>query len=94
MTFPDSTLLDEQQASDTFALALKKLGFEQVETLDIYIRNVPLIANRRTDGYASQTEIDGKYVCHHMDNKTKKRLLEKIAGRLSTDLSVEIVPNA
>jgi hypothetical protein len=72
--FPDGTILHEQQASDTFALALQRFGLSRVEALDIYVRNLPLAGNVRSDSYASQTEIDGKYVCHHMENTRKKRI--------------------
>ncbi len=91
VTFGDGTVLEEQQASDTFALALSRIGLSHVETLGIYIRNLPLVGTIKSDGYACQTEIDGKFVCHHMDNKGKKALLDKIAKRLSTPIKVEIV---
>ena len=93
VTFPDGTVLHEQQASDTFALALQRLGLSRVEALGIYVRNLPLVGNARSDSYASQTEIDGKYVCHHMENTRKKRVLERVAKRLSEAIEVEVVPN-
>jgi len=93
VTFADGTVFDEQQASDTFALALRRLGLSRVEQLGIYVRNLPLVGNVKSDGYACQTEIDGKYVCHHMETQRKKRLLDKIAKLLSTPIKVEIIPN-
>ncbi len=93
VTFPDGTLLEDQQASDTFALALQRFGLSRVEELGYYVRNLPLVGSTRSDSYACQTEIDGKYVCHHMDNKTKKRFLDRVARRLSMPIEVQIVPN-
>ena len=93
VTFSDGTVFNEQQASDTFALTLSRLGLDRVEALGIYIRNVPLVGPTKIDGYASQTPIAGKYVCHHMANKDKKKLLEKIARKLTTSIEVEILPS-
>jgi hypothetical protein len=93
VTFPDGTVLQEQQASDTLALALQRLDLSPVEALGIYVRNLPLVGNARGDSYASQTEIGGKFVCHHMENVPKKKILERVAKRLSEPIQVEIVPN-
>jgi len=93
VTFGDGSVLEEHQASDTFALVLSRFGLARVEAMDIYVRNLPLVGSAKSNHYASQTEIDGKYICHHSDNKGKKKLLEKIAKRLSTPIRVEIVPS-
>jgi len=94
VTFNDGTVISEQQASDTFALVLSRLGLERVAALKLYIRNLPIVGTERIEGYANQIEIDGKYICHHTDNKNKKKLLEMIARQLSASIVVELVPSA
>lgn len=93
VTFPDGSVVEEHQASDTFALALSRLGLSRVQALGIHVRNLPLVADTKSDHYPCQTPIDGKYICHHSDNKGKKKLLEKLAKQLFSPMQVDIVPN-
>lgn len=93
VTFGDGTVLEEHQASDTFALVLSRFGLARVEAMGIRVRNLPLVGSVKSANYASQNEIEGKYICHHSDNRSKKRLLEKIANRLAIPVKVEVVPN-
>jgi hypothetical protein len=85
-------VFDEQQAADTFALALGRIGLRSVESLDIYVRNLPLVSTSRSDDYC-QTPIEGRYICTHSSTKEKKKLLEKISKRLSAPMAIEIMPN-
>ena len=92
VTFSDGTVIDEQQAADTFALALSRLGLPSVEALGIYVRNLPLVSMSRGEEYC-QTPIENRYVCTHSSTKEKKKLLERISKKLAAPMEIEILPN-
>jgi DGQHR domain-containing protein len=93
VTLNGGTVIEEHKAADTFALALSRLGLSKVEALGIKVRNVPLIANSRSDTQFNQTKIEGKYICTHSSTKEKKETLDLVANKLGTPLTVEVIEN-
>jgi hypothetical protein len=87
--FPDGTTIEEHYAADTFALALKHIGFARVEALGLTENRLPLVGNTRSEEYG-QRRIDGKYVCTHSSTQKKKETLEKIAKKLGLSLKVDV----
>jgi hypothetical protein len=92
VTLNDGTVIEEHQAALTFATVLCQLGLSRVEALGITVRNLPLVADFKSDEYG-QTKMDGKYICTHSSTKEKKETLELIGKKLGTPLKVEIIEN-
>jgi hypothetical protein len=90
VTFDGGPTIEEYYAADTFALALKRMGFDRVVALGIKERNVPLVGDIKSDQYG-QRRVDGKYVCTHSSTPEKKETLERVAKRLGVSLKVEIM---
>ena len=88
--FSDGTTLEEYYAADTFALAIRHMGLNRVETLGLAENGLPLVGNVRSDKYA-QRRIDGKYICTHSGTQTKKDHLAKIAKKLGVTAKIEII---
>jgi hypothetical protein len=86
--FNNGKLIEEYFAADTFALAIKEMGFSKVEALGLTQEGLPLVGTQKSRDY-NQRQIDGKYVCVHSSTNRKKEILETIAGRLDVGLKVE-----
>jgi hypothetical protein len=80
----------ERYAADTFALAIKEIGFDKIEALGLSAQGLPLVGSKRSNE-RNQRHIDGKYICVHSSTNRKKEILETIAGRLGLGLKVEII---
>ena len=90
VTFDDGQKIEEYYAADTFALALRRIGFPRVEGLKLLRGKVPLVGNTKSDQYV-QRRVDGKYICTHSSTKEKKETLEEVAKKLGVKLKVEII---
>jgi hypothetical protein len=88
--FNSGKVIEEYFAADTFALAIKEMGFGKIETLGLSQEGLPLVGTKKSSDY-NQRQIDGKYVCVHSSTNRKKEILETIAGRLGIGLKVEII---
>jgi len=89
--FKDGTVLFEHIAADTFAMAIKKLGYQRVIDLGVKVNNFPLVSKHRSENY-SQKKIDGYFVMTHSSTEDKRDLLLKIATELNERITVDIVP--
>ena len=89
--FKDGTVLFESKAADTFAKAIKKLGFTRVIDLGIKVNTFPLVSKQHSEQY-SQTEIDGYLVMTHSSTEAKRDQLLKIAAVLKETVTVDVVP--
>ncbi len=96
VTFPDGTIIAEKKAVNTFVQAVKRIGVarvrQAVEAENLVISKVPLISNRHDKKYGhSQHELgDGWLLITHCNNKTKKKMLERVSDALGLGLIVEI----
>ena len=88
--FNNGEVIEENYAADTFALAIKKMGFGKVEALGLTQEGLPLVGTKRSSEY-NQRQIDGKYICVHSSTNRKKEILETIASRLGVGLKTEII---
>jgi hypothetical protein len=83
-------VIEEYFAADTFALAIKEMGFSKIEALGLTQEGLPLVGTKKSSDY-NQRRIDGKYVCVHSSTNRKKEILETLASRLGLGLKVEII---
>lgn len=90
--FPDGEVIYERKASETFALAIKKLGFQRVIDLGIKVNNFPLVSKEKADEKYNQTEIDSFRIMTHSNTEFKRELLLKLGRALNVDINVNIVP--
>ena len=88
---PDGTTIRETTAAQTFARAIKELGFKRVAELGKRVNGYPLVSTKRHPTYCQQL-VDGHYIFTHSSTKSKKALLEEIADELNEPLKVTIVP--
>ncbi|WP_133066203.1 hypothetical protein [Mameliella alba] len=88
--FRDGTVISEPKAAETFALTLKKIGFDRVQALHKVVNNEEMISNTPSRKY-NDTMIDGLYVKTHSSTSAKKRQLEDISSALNCGLSIQIV---
>lgn len=90
---PDGSIIEEQKAASTMALALKEIGAERVVELNIPLDGMNLVTLGGNPMYkASQVEVGGGYFVNtHSNTITKKRQLERIFRTLKMEWRVEIV---
>jgi hypothetical protein len=93
VTFGDGVVIEEYNATATFAQALQRLDLARVAALGLTLVGIPLVGKAKSDQYG-QWKIDGFYICMHSSTQRKKELLEKIAGELGIPLKVVIVPTS
>lgn len=92
VTMPDSIQISLSTGADTFVEVIEKLGIEQVRRLGIKIGQYLLVSPY--NDYPHSTRRSGSYwIITNTSTKQKKRLLERIAERLSVSLKVEIIEN-
>lgn len=88
--FNDGTVIYESVAAVSFAMAIKKLGFQRVIGLGINVNKFPLVSRQHSDNY-TQTAIDGYLVMTHSSTESKREQLQTIAAELREHLTVDIV---
>lgn len=91
VVFPDGTVIREQTAAETLALAIKKIGFERVEALGIMVNGENIVSRQKSPRY-SDTFLPPFYVKTHSNTEQKRRNLERISEKLDLGLTVSIVP--
>ena len=74
--------------ADTFVAAIEKVGVDQVFSLGIECRRVPLMSTVDWPGI-QQRESGDYYIVTDSSSRTKKLILEKIARELNVDLIVD-----
>ncbi|MGD0625688.1 MAG: hypothetical protein ABSB32_13330 [Thermodesulfobacteriota bacterium] len=88
--FKDGTEITEPIAADTFVDVLNRIGVNEVESLGITVRGIPLVGERRSSQY-QQRRISGRYVVTHSSTAEKADTLKEIAKRLGVGLNVDII---
>ncbi|MFM2275236.1 MAG: hypothetical protein RL211_1108 [Pseudomonadota bacterium] len=89
--FPDSSVIFEAKAADTFAKVLKVLGLQKVSQLGLKMNNHPLVSKQKSENY-SQTAIDEYLIMTHSNTEQKREKLLEIARALNVALTVDVVP--
>ena len=90
---PDGTWISENTGIDTFIAVIKAIGIEKVKELDLFVNEIPLIADCRDEDGRAQREVKTEegtiyWVVSGTDMKRKKKILEDIADRLEPDITV------
>jgi hypothetical protein len=88
--FPDGTVICEQKAAETLALAIKKIGFERVAALNVQVNGENIVSRQKSPKYY-ETFLPPFYVKTHSSTDQKKRNLERISEKLGLGLVVSIV---
>lgn len=88
--FPDGTVICEQKAATTLALAIKKIGFDRVEALNIQVNGENIVSRQESRRY-NDTFLSQFYFKTHSSTDQKKRNLERISEKLGLRLVVSIV---
>ena len=93
ITFDDSSILCEKNASETFARFIERIGAERVESLGIVRNKIKLISREKSPIYASsQKEVgEGLYLLTNIPNQTKKEDILYIAKYFNVNVTVEIL---
>ena len=91
VAFPNGKTVSNHFASETFAEAIKIIGYEKVEALKIVYCGVPIVSRKKDEFYNQQQIKSGIYVMTHSSNKMKKQLLDEISNRLNLNLEVEVI---
>ena len=88
--FKDGTEITEHIAADTFVDVLNCIGINEVESLGIIVRGVPLVGEKRSSQY-QQRRISGKYIVTHSSTAEKAETLEEISKRLGVGITVDVM---
>ena len=90
VTFPDGTVIREDNASDTFVQALEKIGIDKIKTLHLVSFKRPFIDSAPHDTYQSRQLSTGEYVCTNLGNERKVIFINTISERLDLDIIAEV----
>ena len=92
VTMPNSEIIRHRYSTDTFCEVIKKIGVEQIRSLDLTYAGFPFLdpISRHPDHYRPNTI--GRYYVG-MPNPTDKKaeLLNKIAKGLGINLTARII---
>jgi len=89
----DGSIIQENNAANTFIAAIKEAGLRRVRSLGIYSRGINIVSTTKDKKYASaHHEVEpGIYVLTHSSTLEKKDRLEKISSALKMGWRVDIV---
>lgn len=87
--FPDGTVICEPKAAETLAQAIKKIGFEKVEALNVQVNRENIVSRQKSLKY-NDTLLESFYVKTHSSTDQKKKNLERISKELGLKLVVSI----
>lgn len=87
--FPDGTVICEPKAAETLALAIKKIGFEEVEALNVRVNRENIVSRQKSRKY-NDTFLAPFYIKTHSSTDQKKNL-ERISEKLGLRLVVSIL---
>lgn len=89
----DGTIIQKDNAANTFIAAIKEAGLMKVRSLNIPLCGINIVSTTKDKKYASaHHEVEpGIFVLTHSNTKDKKRILDKINSALKMGWRVEIV---
>ncbi|MDR0206534.1 MAG: hypothetical protein LBI45_04680 [Bacteroidales bacterium] len=91
VTFPDGTQISENEASETLAETINKIGIDKVKNLYMIIDNVAFISKNKEPMHRF-IALEGDYFANvNSSSLKKKRQLEFISKKLNLGLIIEIV---
>ncbi len=74
----------------TFAMVIKEIGIEKVQSLNIMCNKYPLISPERPKNYGSQKIANGCFVMTNTSTARKMSILNQIATALNLDMKITI----
>ena len=88
VTMSDQTEIRHDNASDTFCEILRKFGFEAVHERE------PRVVSKDPFSHAKHRQVDGYWINLNNGTKPKKRILDRIAGKLGFGgaWNVKVIP--
>lgn len=96
VSFPDDTVIEEPRVSNTLARCIKKIGWCEVQDLNIRVSGMNLVVNELNPNPTyrrAQIEIDnGVYVNTGSNTDVKLEQLKRISNSLKLNLKIEKVP--
>lgn len=90
ITLPDGRVVQRPTAAAAFVDVLRRLGMEQVRSLQLKVSGVPLVATSQHPKYA-QRPCGPWWICTHSNTLAKKELLEKVGKALHKPLTVDVI---
>ena len=90
VTFPDGTVIREDNASETFVQALEKIGIDRIKDLRLTSFKRPFIDTEPHASYQSHQLSTGEYVCTNLGNERKILFLNMISEKLDLDIVSEL----
>jgi hypothetical protein len=88
---PDRSVISHPSGIDTFAEALRFMGFSRVAALGLHYSKYPIVA-RENSGGIYRVETMGWYVLSNCPNVLKAIYLNEIADALDEPIIAEIIP--
>ena len=96
ITFPDGTVIEEPRVSNTLVKCIRKIGWAEVQDLNIRIAGMNLVVNElhaNPTYRRAQVELDdGVYVNTGSNTDVKIEQLKRISKELKQRLKIEKVP--
>lgn len=96
VTFPDGTVIEEPRVSNTLVKCIRKIGWAEVQDLNIRIAGMNLVVNElhaNPTYRRAQVELDdGVYVNTGLNTDVKIEQLKRISKELKQRLKIEKVP--
>ena len=89
--------ISEDTGIDTFIEVIKTLGIEEVKNLELSVNGIPLVSDCDYPDKAQrkiETETAIYYIVSGTNTETKKRILDNIAVRLESGMTVFANPRA
>ncbi|MCK9500038.1 MAG: type I restriction enzyme HsdR N-terminal domain-containing protein, partial [Bacteroidales bacterium] len=92
VTFPDKTVFKNKKVVDTFVQTIKKIGPENVMSLNLYRAGVPIVSEVKDEFY-NQHKIGKYWIMVHTSTKEKIAVLNEINDKLNLKLMIETFMN-
>lgn len=92
--FPDGTIIDESNSTNTFVDSIRHIGLQRVSAVSIYKDGVPLVSTQAPESprlARKFREIEGYFINTHSGTNAKARYIQRIAEALRLDISVRII---
>lgn len=88
--FPDGKIVTGKTGAESMALALDKMGLENVKKLGIQVSGVYLISDEKSENY-SQYIIGSHYIMTNLSTISKIALLERVSKKLGVKIRIEVI---
>jgi len=94
VTFPNGQIINDNEAINTFIKTIQEFGFDKVQQMSVS-GGISIISDKADNGLKKEFKPilnTPFYINSNNSTEAKKKLIEKIAKMLSTEIKVEILP--